>query len=106
MTPEEFVQEFKELKLYIQEEYFSESGDISRLKSLRNAGLNFEQIQLVKSIVADALTDSLYTVLLGLDGCASISRHQEMYKLIDEQGRELTGNIESIAWGHFHGQST
>ncbi|WP_415891360.1 hypothetical protein ACMXYV_08600 [Neptuniibacter sp. SY11_33] len=103
MTPDEFVNEFKELRDSVQMEYFSSNSEISRLKQLEDSGLNSEQIALVKSIVGDALTDSLYTVLLGLDGCASISKYQETYKLFSESGEELTGEIESVAWEQFHG---
>ncbi|WP_415894371.1 hypothetical protein ACMXYN_08415 [Neptuniibacter sp. PT8_73] len=103
MTPDEFVNEFKELRDSIQKEYFSSNCEISRLKKLEDSGLNSEQIALVKSIVGDALTDSLYTVLLGLEGCASISKYQETYKLFNESGEELTGEIESVAWEQFHG---
>ncbi|MCS0082917.1 hypothetical protein NDJ28_10740 [Vibrio alginolyticus] len=46
----------------------------------------------------DSLTDALYTILLGLDGCASIGRHQIGYKLQDELGRELTGDLEELAY--------
>lgn len=42
------------------------------------------------------LVDVNYTVLLGLDGEAKIGNQQELYKLIDEEGSELTGGeIES-----------
>lgn len=106
MTPEVFVREFEELKEYIGEGYFSDASEISRLSRLQIAGLSPSQIELTKELISDALTDALYTVLLGLEGSASISRHQEMYKLLDESGQELTGKIESLAWERFHGENT
>ena len=106
ISPEEFVQEFKDLKESLVSDYFSSDSDISRVNKLESAGLSNEQIELTKCIVGDALTDALYTVLLGLEGCASISQHQIMYKLFDEESNELTGEIESIAWEKFHGQNT
>lgn len=105
MTPEFFVQEFWELKEYIEKAYFSESSDISRVGRLQAAGFSPRQIEMTKSLVSEALTDALYTVLLGLEGSAAISCHQEMYKLLDESGRELTGKIESLAWERFHGKN-
>ena len=50
-----------------------------------------------------ALTDMCYTILLGLDGEANIGGTQEMYKIYDESGSELTGGeIEAYAWEYFH----
>jgi hypothetical protein len=106
MTPEEFVQEFRELKEYIQNGYFSRDSEISRVERLVEAGLNPKQIALVKAIVSEALTDTLYTVLLGLDGCASIGHNQVLYKLQDEEGNQITGEIESHAWEQFQNKNT
>ena len=106
MTPEEFVQEFRELKEYIQNGYFSHGTKISRIERLVEAGLNPKQIELVKAIVSEALTDSLYTVLLGLDGCASIGHNQVLYNLQDEEGNQITGEIESYAWEQFQNKNT
>jgi len=106
ITPEEFVQEFKGLKEYLVNNYFSRESDISRISRLKGAGFNNEQIELTKGVVSEALTDALYTVLLGLEGSASINEHQVMYKLFDEESNELTGEIESIAWEKFHGENT
>jgi hypothetical protein len=106
ISPEEFVQEFKDLKDDLVGDYFSGDSEISRIKRLESAGLSKDQIELIKRIVGEALTDALYTVLLGLEGSASISQHQIMYKLLDEESNELTGKIESIAWEKFHGENT
>lgn len=106
ISPDEFVQEFKDLKDYLVDGYFSNDSDISRISRLESAGLKKEQIELTKGVVAEALTDALYTVLLGLEGSASISQHQIMYKLFDEESNELTGEIESLAWEKFHGENT
>ncbi|GHA12864.1 hypothetical protein GCM10008090_23180 [Arenicella chitinivorans] len=106
ISPDVFVQEFKELKDSLVEEYFSSESDISRIKRLEKAGFTPFQISVAKSIVDEALTDALYTILLGLDGCASISQHQITYKLFDEASNEITGEIESIAWEKFHGENT
>jgi len=106
ITPEEFVNEFKGLKEYIVEGYFSEKSDISRIKTLTEAGLNKKQISLVKSTLNESLTDALYTILLALEGSASINQHQIMYKLQDEAGNELTGELDTLAYEAFHEQNT
>ncbi len=106
ITPEGFVQDFKDLKDNLVSNYFSDDSKISRINKLQNAGLSEEQIEITKQIVDEALTDALYTVLLGLDGCASIGQHQINYKLFDEESNELSGELESIAWEKFHGENT
>ncbi|MCW7753487.1 hypothetical protein OOT00_05735 [Desulfobotulus sp. H1] len=81
ISSEEFVNEFSELKRQLIEGYFSEDSDISRLTILKEAGIEAQQLDVVKGIVDDSLTDAFYTILLGLDGCASIGKHQIEYKL-------------------------
>ena len=106
ISPDEFVQEFKDLKDELVSDYFSDDSEISRVEKLKSAGLSKDQIKVTKCIVDEVLTDVLYTVLLGLEGCASISQYQIMYKLLDEASNELTGEIESIAWEKFYGGNT
>ncbi|ENX20305.1 hypothetical protein F892_03229 [Acinetobacter vivianii] len=106
MTSEEFVEEFRFLRDDLIQSYFTFDSEISRISLLEKSGMNHAQIHLTKKIVSEALTDALYTILLGLDGCASIGRHQIMYRLFDEESNELTGNIESIAWEKFHSENT
>ena len=106
ITPEEFVKEFKDLKTYLIDGYFSETSEMSRLDKLVNAGLNTKQIELVKCIFDEGLTDALYTTLLSLDGCASIYQHQITYKVQDEEGNELTGGLDSLAYEAFHESKT
>jgi len=103
MTSEEFVQEFVHLKKFLEGGYFDPSSDISRVSVLKDAKLTEAQIDVVKTFVSAALTDALYTVLLGLDGAASIGTNQVLYRLCDEGQNLLSGNIESYAWEYFHG---
>ena len=106
MTAEEFVKGFyleKEelLKLYFSSEQKTQVGiDMNRLN------LTEEQQEKLKSILNGALTDMFYTILLGLDGEAQIGGMQEMYKIYDENGNELTsGEIEGYAWEYFHNEN-
>ncbi|WP_346839368.1 hypothetical protein [Microbulbifer sp. SAOS-129_SWC] len=107
MTNEEFINEFKILKHQLIESYFSSDTDISRIKGLKDAGLSEEQIVLVRNLAGEILTDALYTILLGLDGCASIGEKQTEFKIEDEDGNILAGgDLESLAWETFHGSNT
>jgi hypothetical protein len=73
------------------------AGDIVSL------ALSDEQRQTMERIVGGVLTDAFYTLLLGLDGAAPIGGQQVSYKLLDEEGNELTGDLEGLAWARFHG---
>ena len=58
----------------------------------------------LRTVLDGALTDAFYTILLALDGEASLGGIQETYSLRDRKGRELTGGgLEAEAWARFHG---
>ena len=64
--------------------------------------LDDKQTEILKQILDGVLTDTMYTVLLGLDGCAQIGGIQQMYKIFDEENNELTNeNIEGHAYYYF-----
>ncbi|HWJ29327.1 MAG TPA: hypothetical protein VNS32_22495 [Flavisolibacter sp.] len=105
MTSEDFVKGFylekeKLLKIYFSPDPKTQVGlDINSLNPTK------EQKAKLKSILDGALTDMCYTILLGLDGEAQIGGIQEMYRLYDENGNELTDDeIEGYAWEYFHNQ--
>ncbi|PRD46153.1 EF-Tu C-terminal domain-related protein [Sphingobacterium haloxyli] len=57
----------------------------------------------LRQILGGSLRDTLYTILLGLDGDASIGDNQTCYKLFDENDNELTGGeIDVAAYEYFH----
>ena len=105
MTPKDFTKGFYDEKAHLLKTYFdtNQGSEVGIL--IRTLDLEVDQIEILKKILNNVITDSLYTVLLGLDGAASIGGQQEMYKLLDENGNELTGGeIESYAWEYFHGK--
>jgi hypothetical protein len=64
-----------------------------------------DQIQALRGVLDSVLTDAFYTILLGLDGAASIGGKQVHYHLEDEEGHVLTrGLLEGEAWEAFHGK--
>ncbi|WP_127125097.1 hypothetical protein [Pseudoflavitalea rhizosphaerae] len=103
MTVEEFVKNFYLERQYLIESYF-ESGSSADVSALIKA-LNFDDIQTerLRQILGATLRDAFYTILLGLDGEATIGRDQINYKLLDEENNELTGgDIEASAFDYFH----
>jgi hypothetical protein len=105
MTPEEFVQCFVAEKETLLQAYFTPGSETDVGEKLISLGLDEARLLAVREIVDSALTDAFYTVLLAIDGAASLGDKQISYKLFDEDGTELTGGeIEAAAWDAFHGE--
>lgn len=103
MTPEEFARGFYNERKYLLDLYFDsdKTSDVSKIISSLN--LDSKESERLRSLLGSVLRDAFYTVLLGLEGEASIGGKQEMYKVTDEIGNELTGgDIETFAWEYFH----
>jgi hypothetical protein len=107
MTPEEFVRCFYQEKEQLLQAYcaapVSSSAHVAQL--LAQLALTPQQAAQLPQVLDAVVTDAFYTILLGLDGAASIGNRQEMYQLADEQGDALTGSgeIEAYAYRYFHG---
>jgi hypothetical protein len=61
----------------------------------------------MREVLDAALTDTMYSLLLGLDGAASIGGDQQAYKIQDEDGNLLStcGELEAAAHKVFHGSA-
>ncbi len=105
MNDREFTEEFFKLKELLVKDYCSSEETTAASILIESMNLNSSQKEKMKQVLDLALTDALYTVLLGLDGAASIGEKQESYKLISEDGEELTGkDIEEHAWEIFQNE--
>ena len=104
MTPKEFVELFYNEKNESLKQYFNNPNSTDVGLKIYNLGLSEEQIIKMKDIIDTVLTDTMYTILLGLDGEASIGNVQHTYKLCDEDGCKLTncGEIEQYAYEYFY----
>lgn len=72
--------------------------------AIAELGLSWGQKVKLRTAINDILTDAFYTVLLALDGTASIGGKQMLYTLRDDKGREITGkDLEAHAYEYFHG---
>ncbi len=72
------------------------------------ASLTPAQRQFILAALSTALTDAFYTILLALDGAASLGDGQQSYKLHDELGNVVSegdGALEAAAWEAFHSDS-
>jgi hypothetical protein len=102
MTTEEFVKAFYAEKQNFLKEYISENSETEVGHLIKSLNLNVEQNEIIKKILDSSFTDIFYSILLGLDGCASIGGIQEIYDLKDEDGNQLSGEIEGYAYEYFH----
>jgi hypothetical protein len=106
MTPREFVACFSREKEALLRAYLNGAGT-SVASKITQLQLEPDKLKLLSQILDGVLTDAFYTVLLGLEGEASIGGRQEAYRLCDEHGTVLTGGqIESEAWRAFHGDDS
>jgi len=103
MTPEEFVECCAREKEALLKAYMNPRSASAVSKGVASLGLSDAQKKVLTQVLGDVLTDVFYTVLLGLDGAAPIGGRQVSYKLLDEEGNELTGDLEGLAWERFHG---
>lgn len=102
MNTKEFVKGFYKEKQDFLTEYLSENPESEVGQLIKTLNLTDQQTEIMKKIMNGALTDIFYTILLGLDGCASIGGTQELYDLKDENGNQLSGEIEGFAYEYFH----
>ncbi len=103
MTADEFVKGFYLERQQLMNTYFDVESrtDVSML--IKSLNLDDKQTETLRQILNGALRDTLYNVLLGLDGEACIGNTQSTYKLLDEDNNELTGGeIEVSAYEYFH----
>ena len=65
-------------------------------------GLDDQQARQLTAILDPVVRDTLYTMLLALDGAASLGGCQQQFTVTDEDGNVIE-DIEAAAWECFHG---
>ncbi|MDZ5603815.1 hypothetical protein SJI00_13615 [Pseudomonas sp. RP23018S] len=72
--------------------------------SAQLAAMQLSEVQTrqLHALLDGVLTDVMYTLLLGLDGCASIGGEQHDFSLRNEAGEPIDG-LQSEAYEQFHG---
>ena len=103
MTGEEFVRLCFEEKESILREYCdpeTESTVGAMVRELVRAGADQETLHKLLDLV---LTENWYSMLLALDGSASLGGEQMTYEVRDEDGNILNecGELEAAAWEVF-----
>jgi len=104
MTAKEFVELFHIEKKEMIDLYFNSLEKTEVKAKLESLDLTTKQMEQMQGIIDTVLTDAMYTILLGLDGGASIGNVQQTYEIYDENGNKLSecGDIEQYAYELFH----
>ena len=98
MTTEEFVQACYREKQSLLQHYLDGVG----AEWLRPLNMTPEQRPVLEQLLHIVLTDTFYTMLLGLEGSGSVGGSQSPYELRDREGNLLTnGDIGGYAWQYF-----
>jgi hypothetical protein len=105
MTIEQFVDCCAKERASLLATYLTPGSASQVAADIETLRLSDEQKRLMERIVGGILTDAFYTLLLGLDGAASIGGVQEVYDLRASDGTRLTGigELEALAYERFHG---
>ena len=101
MKTEDFVKAFYSEKQNFLKEYLSEKSETEVAQLIKSLNLTNQQSEIMKKVLDSSFTDVFYSILLGLDGSASIGGIQQMYDLKDENGNQLSGEIEGYAYAYF-----
>ena len=108
MTPKDFVEGFYKEKQNLLKQYLSPESQSEVGALIKSMGLDKEQSDVLEKLLNSSFTDIFYTILLGLDGCASIGGLlQQQYTVLDENneqvcGEEHLGEVEALAYEYFH----
>jgi hypothetical protein len=106
MNAEEFVKNFYLEKQKILNLCFDSQSDHRNIVSKKIEELNLDEIQneKLKKIISNLLDDAFYTILLGLDGSASIANIQETFKIYNEENNLISdcGDLEGFSYEYFH----
>ncbi|GGN43348.1 hypothetical protein GCM10011349_07330 [Novosphingobium indicum] len=105
MGPTEFVRACRNERDALLEAFTDPAGQTEVSSRLLEANLTQIQRELVVAAIGVALTDTIYTLLLALDGAASLDGDQRSFTVTDESGTVISngdGRLEAAAWDAFH----
>ena len=105
MTALQFAQPWRAEKDHLLSVFLDADSQTAVAASVAGLGLSADQARGLREVLDSALTATIYTMLLGLDACASIGGRQESYRLFSASGEQLSGDgrLEESAWEVFHG---
>lgn len=105
MNANQFVENWRKEKDILVATFTNPDSGTAAAQILTGLDLTKEQEAGVARFVNEVLTDTFYTLLLGLDGAARIGGAQEQFFILTNSGEPVAspGELEAAAWDHFHG---
>ena len=105
MTTQDFVKACKEERDALLTLYADQGARSAVGAHLEAAELTLLQRTEVLAALDVALTDAFYLLLMGLAGAGSLGNVQQVYRLLDQQGRLITpsadADLEAVAYEFF-----
>lgn len=100
MTPAEFVTQWRMEKDGLIDLFMATSSETLVCQKISSMGLSEQQTVALRDVLNLVLTDTFYTLLLGLDGASSIGGVQHSYRVLDEDGVLICGDgrVETEAY--------
>lgn len=97
MSPDQLVRNIKAdieslVSLYAQ----GSEGQTEIGTKLDSLNISPELKAEVVSLIEQAIKESTYNLISGLEGSASLAGTQEIYKITDESGNELSGELDVL----------
>lgn len=86
MDAANFVKNWSDLRAELLGAFMGDHGHAEVAKRVEAMGLTAAQMTQLRVVLDGALRDTMYTLLLGLDGAASIGRDQQTFRIHDEDG--------------------
>ena len=99
MTPDEFISNVQAEMELLELSFRGELEDAVKTKVaalMESMHLDSEQEKVLLEILRMTTEDTIYTFLCALEGHASLGNSQHKYKLLDESGNELTGELDRL----------
>jgi len=105
VNADEFVSRWRREKDTLLSLFTDASSGASVARLIAGLGLSAEQEAGVAQAMDAVIADTMYTLLLGLDGAAGLGGVQESFRICTEKGSPVAepGELEAAAWRHFHG---
>lgn len=100
MNGKEFVANWDALRAELLASFMAPEGASSVAAKVRAMGLSDTQNDQLRQVLDGVLKDTMVSLLMGLDGAASIGGDQQQFTISDEDGNVIDG-IEEAAWACF-----
>ena len=104
MDGAQFAAHCDELRKELVRDFTNPASGSAVAARIAALGLDHGQSLQLAALLDTVVRDTVYTLLLALDGAASLGSCQQQFTLTDEDGNVIE-DIEAAAWQCFHGEA-